>query len=102
MNSSISGLAAAGMLLCILSVPALSAQATDGIVTISAAKDVTIYTVPPVETPPAPVGEAPLVAPVNITIIICHRDFRRWHYERALGQRYTGFIRMYSGNLYPF
>ena len=103
MNKIVSSVSAACLLVCALAQPVFSAQTTSGIVVTPVAENVTVYTVSPVASPPAEVvNEAPAVAPVYITIVFCHPDWRRWHYERALGQRYTGFIKMYSGNPYPF
>jgi hypothetical protein len=83
------------------SASAWATAATEGVVVVSgpSGSNMTVYTVPPLS---APVAAAPSVAPVIVNIIIYKRSLRHVRYHRAFGHRYTGFIKMYSGNPYPF
>jgi hypothetical protein len=100
MKRYVLGYLAAGLVLAGLAASAHAAQATEGIVIVPGPNGMTVYTVPPYK---APVAAAPAsVAPVIVNIIIYPRSLRHIRYHRAFGHRYTGFIKMYSGNPYPF
>ena len=83
-----------------LAASAHAAQATDGVVIVPGPSGMTVYTVPPYKATVAAASAS--VAPVIVNIIIYPRSLRHIRYHRAFGHRYTGFIRMYSGNPYPF
>lgn len=84
------------------SAPAWATAATEGIVVVPgpSGSNMTVYTVPPLSAPVA--AASPSVAPVIVNIIVYKRSLRFVRYHRAFGHRYTGFVKMYSGNPYPF
>jgi hypothetical protein len=100
MNRYMSRLAAGCLILCACAIPACAEQSTAGVVIVPGPNRMTVYTVSPAAAPaPAYASEAPTVV-VNVFV---YPPNRRWlRYERAFGHRYTGFIKMYSGNPYPF
>jgi hypothetical protein len=44
----------------------------------------------------------PVEVNVKVVLLLPAYDYRAEAYERALGQRYLGFYRQYSGPRYPF
>lgn len=91
---------AAWLVLAGLAASAHAAQATEGVVIVPGPNGMTVYTVPPLKA--SVVASPASVAPVIVNIIIYPRSLRHIRYHRAFGHRYTGFIKMYSGNPYPF
>ena len=88
--------------LSIASPSALADDMSDGVERRQAVDGVTVYTVH--EEPIAETKPLPPTINVNTTVkLVIVRRHPRWEqYRRALGQRYTGFIRMYAGPQYPF
>lgn len=96
----------ASLLFAALSIASPSALAngmSDSVERRQAVDGVTVYTVrdefiaEEEEAPPPTIN-------VNTTVkvVIVHRHWRWEQYRRALGQRYTGFIKVYAGPQYPF
>ncbi len=78
----------------------------NGVEAREAADGVTIFTVS-YEAPEEFAGEAEAPVPtINVNnvvkVVIVQRNWRWERYRLALGQRYTGFIKVYSGPQYPF
>jgi hypothetical protein len=82
---------------------ALANGYSDGVEIRPAVDGVTLYTV---HSEPIPENEPLTLPPVQINnvvkVVIVEHSSRWWHYRRALGQRYLGFVRMYAGPRYPF
>ena len=87
--------------LSIASPSALADDMSDGVERRQAVDGVTVYTV---HEEPIAEAESPPTINVNTTVklVIVLRHPRWEQYRRALGQRYTGFIKMYAGPQYPF
>jgi hypothetical protein len=85
------------------SAPAWATAVTEGVIVVAgpSGSNMTIYTVPPLSAPVV-AAASPSVAPVIVNIIFYKRSLRHVRYHRAFGHRYTGFVKMYSGNPYPF
>lgn len=80
---------------------ALANGRTEGVIERQAADGVTIYTVD--EKPVAETEAAPTINVYTaVQVVILRRNRRLEYYRRALGQRYTGFIKVYAGPQYPF
>ncbi len=83
---------------------ALADGMSDGVELRQAVDGVTIYTV---HDDDEILAEEEAVAPTinvntSVSVVIVRRSSRWDRYRRALGQRYTGFIRVYAGPQYPF
>jgi hypothetical protein len=114
MRHALGSLAAAAMAAAFLVSPAAPAHANGTVDTFDHHPDVRVFT--PTPLPPPAEAHEPAVQPVKVVVRVAFdalaldRGYRRalaWEYRkdhihRALGHRYTGFIKMYRGPRYPF
>jgi hypothetical protein len=112
MRHALGSLAAAALAAGILASPAGPVHANSS---FANHPDVRIFTPTPLVRATMPIEPA-AAQPVKVTVhvlldaLALDRDYRealRWEYRkdlihRAIGHRYTGFIKMYRGPRYPF
>ena len=112
MRHALGSLAAAALAAGILASPAGPVHANGS---FANHPDVRIFTPTPLPrdaVPLAPVAAQPVKVTVHVLLDAlaldrAYREALRWEYRkdlihRALGHRYTGFIKMYRGPRYPF
>jgi transposase InsO family protein len=115
MRHALGSLAAAALAAGILASPAAPAYANGAVQTFENHPDVRMFTPTPLihdsdATEPAAPAPVKVVVHVLLDALALDRTYREalaWEYRkdrihRALGHRYTGFIKMYRGPRYPF